>query len=204
MTREQIETAIAEAGLSPLSPQALEQLGIHLELLLKWNAKLNLSAIRSPEEILHRHFLESLFAAQHIPQGIHSLLDFGSGGGFPGLPIAISRPEITVTLGESQSKKAAFLREVLRTASVANAEVFQGRIEELPRQFEAVTLRAVDKMLAACRSAEQKIAPEGYFIPFSTREDVASLTAAFPNIQWAEPIPLPNSLQRVLLVGKSV
>ncbi|MGB9145730.1 MAG: 16S rRNA (guanine(527)-N(7))-methyltransferase RsmG, partial [Acidobacteriaceae bacterium] len=85
------------------------QLDAYLALLLRWNARMNLTAVRDPESILRRHFAESLFAAEHIPPGVATLLDFGSGAGFPGIPIAIARPEIAVTLAESQNKKAAFL-----------------------------------------------------------------------------------------------
>src|SRR5947209_9573098 len=92
----------------------LPQLSSYLDLLLKWNARTNLTAIRDPEEIVRRHFGESLFAAQHLGHP-DTLLDFGSGAGFPGLPIALLRPDIHVTLAESQNKKATFLREVVRT-----------------------------------------------------------------------------------------
>src|SRR5580698_9229322 len=118
------------------------QLSVYLDLLLKWNARTNLTAIRSPEDIVRRHFGESLFAAQHIEP--HStLLDFGSGAGFPGLPIAILRPDIQVTLAESQNKKATFLREAVRTLGL-QTEIWPTRVETMPpgRQFRTVTLRA--------------------------------------------------------------
>ncbi|HVW77527.1 MAG TPA: 16S rRNA (guanine(527)-N(7))-methyltransferase RsmG [Alloacidobacterium sp.] len=203
MTASQIEAAIAHTGISPLPPKALEQLQIHFELLLKWNARLNLSAIRSPEEILQRHFLESLFAAQYIPDEVKTLLDFGSGGGFPGLPIAVARPNIHITLGESQAKKASFLREVARTAAVPNIDVFQGRLEGLSRTYDAVALRAVDKMLLACRTAAQKLVTGGRLIVFSTIEEAENLVKALPNIAWTEPLTLPHATQRILLVGKA-
>src|ERR1700716_112541 len=101
--------------LTPYLPEIptnlLPQLSLYLDLLLKWNARTNLTAIRDPEEIVRRHFGESLFAARHIDPKTKTLLDFGSGAGFPGLPIALYRPEIAVTLAESQNKKATFLRE---------------------------------------------------------------------------------------------
>src|SRR5580698_9800537 len=97
-------------------PDALyPKLSTYLDLLLKWNTRTNLTAIRDPEEIVCRHFGESLFAAQHLDPAATTLLDFGSGAGFPGLPIALLRPEIQVTLAESQNKKATFLREVVRS-----------------------------------------------------------------------------------------
>ena len=179
MTAAGIESAVEKAGLQPLTPDAARYFESYLELLLKWNARLNLTAIRESEGILERHFLECIFAAQQLPSGIKTLLDFGSGGGFPGIPFAICRPEIHVTLGESQSKKAAFLREVVRTLNLANVDVFNGRVETLSRKFDAVALRAVDKMPEACRAAEPKIAPDGHFILFVTKDSAPSLAAEF-------------------------
>src|ERR1700712_2190007 len=94
--------------INPYLPQAtsslVEELSVYLDLLLKWNARTNLTAIREPEEIVRRHFGESLFAGRHLPQA-DTLLDFGSGAGFPGLPIQLLCPDLAVTLGESQNKK---------------------------------------------------------------------------------------------------
>jgi 16S rRNA (guanine527-N7)-methyltransferase len=197
-----IQEAIEKAGLAPLSPEALDKFNIYLDLLLKWNARLNLTAIREPEAIVQRHFVESIFAAQNLPFGITALLDYGSGGGFPGVPIAIFRPEIRVTLAESQSKKASFLREVVRTLSLENAEIFAGRAEDLDQQFPVVTLRAVDKMEQACQSAVEKIASGGWFAPFTTKEAAKGLKASVDGIAWEQSWKLPGSEQRVLLLGQ--
>lgn len=202
MTAAGIEAAVEQAGLQPLAPDAAKHFEIYLELLLKWNARLNLTAIREPEGILERHFLECIFAAQQLPSDIRTLLDFGSGGGFPGIPFSICRPEMQVTLGESQSKKAAFLREVVRTLNLANVDIFNGRVETLNRSFDAVALRAVDKMPDACRAAEPKIAPGGHFILFVTKDSAPSLEAEFDHISWSAPVPLPSSDQRILLIGR--
>jgi 16S rRNA (guanine527-N7)-methyltransferase len=201
MTAAGIEAAVEKAGLQPLTPDAAKHFETYLELLLKWNARLNLTAIREPEDILERHFLECIFAARQLSSGIKTLLDFGSGGGFPGIPFAICRPEIHVTLGESQFKKAAFLREVVRTLNLTNVDVFNGRVEALTRNFDTVALRAVDKMLEACRAAEPKIAPDGHFILFVTKDSAPSLIAEFDQIAWAAPQSIPSSAQRILLMG---
>src|SRR3978361_1386712 len=100
--------------LQEIAPLVLSRLAVYLEILLKWNAKTNLTAIRDPEEIVRRHFGESLFAGRQLAP-CATLLDFGSGAGFPGLPIQLLWPEIVVTLAESQNKKATFLREVVRS-----------------------------------------------------------------------------------------
>jgi 16S rRNA (guanine527-N7)-methyltransferase len=130
-----------------------DQLSVYLDLLLKWNARTNLTAIREPQEIVRRHFGESLFAAQHLGD-CSTLLDFGSGAGFPGLPIQLLRPELQVTLAESQNKKSTFLREVVRTLGL-KTEVWANRVEAMPagRTFDVVTLRAVDNMESAVSAA---------------------------------------------------
>ena len=150
------------ALLTPyLDPPAaiLPRLSLYLDLLLKWNARTNLTAIRDPEEIVRRHFGESLFAARHLNPETPTLLDFGSGAGFPGLPIALLRPHIAVTLAESQNKKAAFLREAVRQLKIP-AEIWPNRVEAMPptRQFHTVTLRAVDNMAAALTAAAPRAA----------------------------------------------
>jgi 16S rRNA (guanine527-N7)-methyltransferase len=139
----------------------LEQLAIYLELLLKWNARTNLTSIREPEEIVRRHFGESLFAAAHLPE-TGTLLDLGSGAGFPGLPIQLARPALRVTLAESQNKKAAFLREVVRTLDLPT-EVWGDRAENLPadRRFDMVALRAVDRPDEALAVARERLAVGG-------------------------------------------
>ena len=123
---------------------------------MKWNARINLTAIRTPEEIVRRHFGESLFAGLRLGD-CQTLLDFGSGAGFPGLPIQLLRPDVAVTVAESRSRKAAFLHEVVRSLEL-RAEVWAGRVEAMPasRRFDVVTLRAVDNMEAALGEAGRR------------------------------------------------
>jgi 16S rRNA (guanine527-N7)-methyltransferase len=202
MTAAEIGAAVERAGLDPLTHEVAGRLQVFLELLQKWNARLNLTAIRDPEEILQRHFIECIFAARHLPAEIRTLLDFGSGGGFPGIPIALCRPEIQVTLGESQSKKSAFLRETIRSLGILNAEVYNGRVEGLEGRFEGVTLRAVDKMQEACREAIHLVAPSGYLVLFLSDEAVKNTVSAFDQFRWDAPILLPASQRRELLIGQ--
>jgi 16S rRNA (guanine527-N7)-methyltransferase len=164
------ETEIARL-IEPYFPATegalLAQLSAYLDLLVKWNMRTNLSAIRDPRQMVTRHFGESLFAATHLPLG-ETLLDLGSGAGFPGLPIALARPELAVTLAESQNKKASFLREVVRVLDVA-VEVWSERAEEIPavRRFNLITLRAVDTPAAALKTARKLLAPGGSILHFT-------------------------------------
>ncbi len=184
-----------------LDTPTVAQLETFLALLLRWNARINLTAVREPAEIVRRHFAESIFAARQIPQRAKTLLDYGSGGGFPGIPIAICRPEIAVTLAESQSKKAAFLREAVRTLGL-KAEVWAARVEamESGRVFDAVTLRAVDKMPAACKSAAERLAPRGWIAAFTTRKTEAALEK-IAGVRWDAAVEIPGSRQELLKTG---
>lgn len=204
MTPDEIEVAVSAAGLEPLGRKTATHFASYLELLLKWNARLNLTAIREPEKIVQRHFVECIFAARHLPVGIRMLLDFGSGGGFPGIPIALCHPEIHVTLGESQSKKSAFLREAIRTLQLENAGVYNGRVEALSRTFDAVILRAVDKMQEACRVAAGKVRDGGHLVLLLSEDFCKTIPSEFSQFDWADPILLPASSQRFLLIGRNV
>jgi 16S rRNA (guanine527-N7)-methyltransferase len=187
-----------------LDAKAVEQFEMYLALLLKWNARMNLTSVRKPEEILRRHFAESIFAAAQIPKPVKTLLDFGSGAGFPGIPIAICRPKIGVTLADSRGKKAAFLQEAVRTLGL-KAEVWPGRVEtmEQGRVFEAVTLRAVDKMAEACDAAVERLAAGGWLCVFATRKTEAAIEKV-QGIRWEMGIEIPGSEQEVLKAGTKV
>ena len=146
----------------------------YLELLLRWNARTSLTAIRDPEEIVQRHFGESLFCGIELARRLQpraTLLDFGSGAGFPGLPIQLLLPELRVTLAESQGKKAAFLREAVRSLG-AGAEIWPGRVEAMPedRRFDAVVLRAVDNMPQAIVNARRRLTSSGWLVTLSGDE----------------------------------
>ena len=175
----------------------LPRLVKYLDLLLRWNARTNLTAIREPEEIVRRHFGESLFAASHLGPEVPALLDLGSGAGFPGIPIALLRPGIAVTLAESQNKKATFLREVARALSLNNVEVWAGRTEAMPseRRFDTVALRAVDRMEAALTEAERRA--ERQLLVLTSGLAMPELPA-FPD---QSRFPVPESEGRVLLIA---
>jgi 16S rRNA (guanine527-N7)-methyltransferase len=195
---------LASAGLPLLSADQKARFEAYLGLFVRWNGRTNLSSVREPEAILSRHFVESIACANSLPQGISTLLDYGSGGGLPGIPIALCRPEILVTLAESQGKKAAFLQEAVRTLGLA-ARVFADRAERLPDRFDCVTLRAVDRMGDAVRLAARLASPGGWMALMTTRADVAELKVeAGPEFEWREELPLPGSIDRILALGKRI
>jgi 16S rRNA (guanine527-N7)-methyltransferase len=148
---------------APLSERQAEQLLEFLDLLLKWNAKTNLTAIRDPEQIVQRHFGESLALAAFAleDESIQTAADLGSGAGFPGLPLAIYAPDVRVTLIESQNKKATFLKEVARSLELSSVAVRNERGESVRERFDLVTMRAVEKFEGALKVAASLAKPQG-------------------------------------------
>jgi 16S rRNA (guanine527-N7)-methyltransferase len=186
----------------PLSTQQLHQIQLYLDLLLKWNSRINLTAIRNPEEIVRRHFGESVFAGEHLQaESALSGADFGSGAGFPGLPIKIMAPEIELTLIESQQKKAAFLREVVRTLELKNVSVHAGRGEDFQLKTQIVTMRAVEKFEVSLPVAGALVEPAGKLGLLIGAAQVSAARNALPEFAWREPITVPESRERILLIG---
>lgn len=204
MNAGEIQDALRAVGRPGLESDALAQFETYLEILLKWNARTNLTAVREPGEIIRRHFLECIQCARALPENCErTLLDFGSGAGFPGIPIAICRPELRVTLAESQRKKAAFLREAARILAL-NAEVWDGRVEDMVegRKFGIVTLRAVDKMEAACEVAFRRVLTGGWIVVFGTERTEAGIKAALPGIKWQKDLPAAGLEQGRIWMGR--
>jgi 16S rRNA (guanine527-N7)-methyltransferase len=198
---DRLNTLLIAAGVATLDDQQMQQFNSYLDLLVRWNARTNLTAIRDAEGILSRHFVESIACARALPPGITTLLDFGSGAGFPGLPVALCRPEIRVTLAESQGKKAAFLSEAVRVLGL-QVTVHSGRAELLQHPFDCVTLRAVDQMEKAVQAAAALVRPCGWLAPMTTRADSALLQAAAgEGFQWQDSVALPGASDRVLALA---
>ena len=193
---------LAASHLKPLEPETAERFGDYCALLLRWNARMNLTAIRDEDGILSRHFVECIACAQALPTDIATLLDLGSGAGFPGIPIALCRAEIEVILAESQGKKAAFLQEAVRVLGLPS-KVHSGRAESLSRHFDCVTLRAVDRMPDAVRVAARLIESKGWLAAMTTETELQNLKGLIgAGISWREPIPLPGGDRRVLTLGQ--
>jgi 16S rRNA (guanine527-N7)-methyltransferase len=219
-----------------LTPAALDHISTYINILLRWNARINLTAIRDPEEIVTRHFGESLFAARILfprsssvpsvsgacPERSRRVVkdfdvdladagrrtlnarvaDLGSGAGFPGIPIKLWAPEISLTLIESNQKKATFLREVVRALTLTDINIQNVRAEALPAaQFDVVTLRAVERFAEALPAAASLCASKGRLALLIGSAQIRQAHAILPACQWSEPIPIPNSTSRTLLLG---
>lgn len=188
---------------TPLSTDQTKQVATYLDLLLKWNAKISLTALRAPEDIMQRHFGESFFAAERAGAAeASSLIDVGSGAGFPGLPMAMLAPQTQVTLIESQQKKVTFLREAVRTLALRNVSVYAGRAEESNLKAQIVTMRAVEKFEAVLPIAASLIAPKGELALLIGTTQADSARKHLPRLMWLDAISIPKSRERILLLGK--
>jgi 16S rRNA (guanine527-N7)-methyltransferase len=185
---------LAEVGVHA-SPAQLEQFRSHFDLLMRWNARMNLTSVRDPAGILRRHFAESAYLTQVVRLGPGTLVDVGSGAGFPGIPAKILSPETKVILVEAVQKKAAFLKEVARAVGLPGLEVFAGRFEDMNNSTaDWVTMRAV-KVEARLVEAIQRNVPRGTYAIFLGESDAASLAGAKVHaIPWSD--------RRVIAVGE--
>ena len=178
----------------------------YIDLLLKWNARINLTAIRAPEEIVQRHFGESLFAARQIlAQGpVSKAIDLGSGAGFPGVPFALLAPEAEVTLIESSQKKSTFLKELVYVLGLRNVKVFSERAESYPQSADLVMFRAVEKFEETLPVASRLVPSGGRLALMIGTSQVDLARSLLEDIQWQVPMPVPGGHSRVLLVGTKI
>ncbi len=198
--------AALEAGLAALgSGRALaDPLLAYLALLQRWNAAYNLTAIRDPEQMVTLHLLDSLAIVPHVA-GISRLADLGTGAGLPGIPLAIARPDLQVTLVESNGKKARFLREAVRQLPLANARVAESRAEALdePAGFDAITARALAPLAEIIAVGGHLVAPRGRLLAMKGQRPDAEL-AALPagwRLRSVQPLPVPGlAAERHLVV----
>lgn len=177
-----------------LSDEQLVKLDRHFELLLRWNRRINLTSINEPEEIVRRHFGESLFLAAALKTEKGGVADIGSGAGFPGFPLAVAVPTVQVTLVESVAKKAAFLKEVTRYTT--NASVFHGRFENLEDRFDWAVARGV-----SMRGLARNICLKASKLALLTGVSEAGMLSSCQEFVWERRVELPWKCGTVLLFG---
>src|SRR5271157_2119590 len=178
----------------------------YIQMLRHWNEKLNLTAIREPLEILYRHFCESMFAAVAVPVDSGRFADIGSGPGFPGIPIKILRPELELFLVESNIKKGTFLAEVIRELGLGNTHVLINRYEELGEELaplDFVCSRALGDFGPFLEWAASSSVAASRTVLWIGGRDIEEVRKS-DRWEWQEPIAMPQSLQRYLLVGKKM
>ena len=167
-----------------ISEEQCSALREHFEVLLRWNRRMNLTSIRDPLEVIERHYCESVFLGMHLPEAEITVVDVGSGAGFPGIGVAVMRPLARVTLVESNQKKVAFLKE--STRKVANIRVLGRRAEDLRERFDWLISRAV--------------AWEG--LPMLGDHVALLASEPAPEFPWRENVRLPWGDRRILLIGE--
>ncbi len=218
MERERI-AELLEPFFDPADDQKLRgddlgRISTYIDLLLRWNARVNLTGVREPGEIVTRHFGESLFAARQLfPRHLSvssaaanplQVADLGSGAGFPGMPIKLWAPNIFLTLIESNHKKATFLREVVRALTLTNVDIQNMRAESLPQSsFDLVTVRAVERFTDVLPIAAKLLAPSGRLGLLIASSQAAAVRSTLPRLSWGNPLPIPGSHSRILLASLS-
>jgi len=187
-----------------LEEQMITWIGAYLNLILKWNAKINLTSVTDPVEIIRRHFGESFFAAAQLlnPRDALTAIDLGSGAGFPGVPLAMFAPGTQVTLIEANGRKAVFLNEVVRKLSLQNAKVFNGRAETYPGMADVVIMRAVEKFDLALGLALKLVHPGGRLALMISESQVTEARAQTPGVNWDGLVMVPGGKSRILMAGR--
>lgn len=197
-------------GEQKLNVHQLAQVSTYLDRLLRWNQRMNLTAIRDPEQVITRHFGESFFAAAELfanedPAG-KSAIDVGSGAGFPGLPIKIYFPALRMRLVEAQYRKAIFIREVIRDLELEDCEVVSERAEALVGKSagtaDLVTLRAVEHFDQVLPTAASLVSPGGRLALLIGREQLTAAKSGLSGWTMFPEIPILLSNSRVILIAR--
>src|SRR5208282_6580307 len=186
-----------------ISPHLCASIREYISILLRWNRAISLTTVTKPAEILKFHFGESLFAGFAVPIISGRLADVGSGAGFPGLPLAMANPSLSVNLIESNLKKATFLSEVIRKLQLTGVNVIKARMEDLPASavgYDFVTARALGHHKELLSWASGSLANDGKLVLW-IGEDEANAISRDRDWTWRKPIHIPGSARRFLLVG---
>jgi 16S rRNA (guanine527-N7)-methyltransferase len=197
-----ILSALRPFGVTPSAPQ-IEAIRRYTDVLLLWNENVGLTALSDPEEIVARHFGESLFSTRFAPFERGRLADIGSGGGFPGLAIKIFFPNLELFLVESNKKKAVFLAEAVRTLAVDHVEIIASRFEDWrpeARSLDFITSRALGHYPFLMRWAQETLNPSGKLILWLGDEEGTRIQTRH-GWRWSVPERIPLSRQRQVLVG---
>ncbi|MEN9750952.1 MAG: Ribosomal small subunit methyltransferase [Pseudomonadota bacterium] len=187
-----------------LSDQVIDQLMTYLNLVEKWNRVYNLTAIRERDEMIKLHFLDSLSILNHVH--VNNILDVGSGAGFPGIVLAITKPELKVTVMDSVNKKTTFMQQVKSELSLTNLDVVNSRVEDYQPTtlFEAVTSRAFSNLKNMMSLTQHTLQKEGVWLAMKSK-DVREELEAFEKNQYTLiplEVPLINAERYLVILKK--
>ena len=187
MSQTQLASALAALDLD-LPAGAPAQLLAFRDLLLKWNKTYNLTALRDPDQALSHHLLDSLAILPHVGDG--PLLDVGSGGGLPGIPLAIARPTLAVSMVDTVQKKATFLQQAAIELGLKNVAVHHARVENLPGQYAQISSRAFAELALFVSLTRHLLAPGGRWLAMKGVLPEAEINALPDDIVVEAVIPL--------------
>lgn len=206
--RTRLVKRAAKAGLF-LPAELTDRLAEYYELLSRWNRKINLTALDNPDEAIDRLLLEPVVATKHLPAVDLRVMDVGSGGGSPAIPMKIAMPAASLTMVEVKARKSAFLREAVRSLGLDNVSVETSRYEELlarPELHEAfgvLTLRAVRVEVRTLLTLQAFVAPGGLIFLFRGASG-PDAPDSVPPIRWLATVPLVEALQSRLTILQKV
>jgi 16S rRNA (guanine527-N7)-methyltransferase len=202
LSHETIRIELSRYGITA-NAHLCAGISAYIELLLRWNSKISLTAVTDPLEVVRFHFGESLFALSTTPISFGRLADVGSGAGFPGLPLRMTIPDLELYLIEPNLKKAAFLSEIVRTLGLENVEVLRFRMEDLPVEygdFDFISARALGQHEAFLHWSRNRLKQVGKIILWIGESDASSIQESRDWL-WKPPIRIPGSQERVILTG---
>jgi 16S rRNA (guanine527-N7)-methyltransferase len=178
----------------------------YLNLVEKWNRVYNLTAIRDRDEMIKLHFLDSLSILNYV--NVKNILDVGSGAGFPGIVLAIAKPEMTVTVMDSVNKKTTFMQQVKSELSLSNLNVLNGRVEALQptTPFEAVTSRAFSNLKNMMSLTQHTLQKNGVWLAMKSKDVKEELEAFEKNQYTLIPLEVPfiNAERYLVLLKKEI
>ena len=197
--------ALLEPFEIPLADDSVDKMIVYLDLLLRWNQKINLTAIRSLEECVTRHFGESFFLSR-LTTLRGRLLDVGSGAGFPGLALKLITADLEVVLLEPVAKKRAFLKEVSRACELTGVDAVSSRLEEYSQSeqrpaLDIITFRAVGGLESLIPIARNLLKQEGRLCLYLGSRQARAIREGSRNLNWQEPVAIPLSHDRQILQG---
>lgn len=194
----ELETAIFSFGIPALTEERTIRLVRHYAMLCRWNQRLNLTRITEPREAARLHYAESLFGASFIA-GAQTLLDIGSGAGFPAIPLAVARPDVQVTALEANQKKSLFLKEVKDELELANLKVVTAKLEGFDWEaYELLTSRALDRAEAVLPTVIERLSAKQRLMLYCGPDLVAKLEGRV-NCK-IETHPIPHSEARLIAI----
>ncbi len=186
-----------------LSDQMIDQLMTYLNLVEKWNRVYNLTAIRERDQMIKLHFLDSLSILNHVH--VKNILDVGSGAGFPGIVLAITKPELKVTVMDSVNKKTTFMQQVKSELALTNLDVVNSRVEDYQpiTLFEAVTSRAFSNLKNMMSLTQHTLQKEGMWLAMKSKDVKEELEEFEKNQYTLIPLEVPFiNAERYLVILK--